>query len=74
MSKDSYQTRFRRKDNLALRVGCLVLVAFIFLLCLLCSGLFGLSMLLTQPGFFIVATLLATMTAVPYGFLLLWLD
>ena len=57
-----------------LRVGCLFFVGIFFLLCLLCSGLFGLSMLFTQPGFFLVATLLATLTAVPYGLLLLWLD
>ena len=74
MSQDPSQTRFRRKDNLVLRVGCLVFIAIFFLVCLLCSGLFGLTMLFTQPGYFIVATLLATLTAVPYGLLLMWLD
>ena len=74
MSQDPSQPRFKRKDNLMLRVGCLFFVGIFFLLCLLCSGLFGLSMLFTQPGFFLVATFLATLTAVPYGLLLLWLD
>ncbi|MDG1481439.1 MAG: PrsW family intramembrane metalloprotease [Myxococcota bacterium] len=74
MSQDTTQQRFRRKDNLLLRIGCLLFVGVFFLLGLTCSGLFGLSMLFSQPGFFIIATILATLTAVPYGLLLLWLD
>ena len=74
MSQDQPQQRFRRKDNLLLRIGCMLFVGVFFLLGLMCSGLFGLGMLFTQPGFFIVATILATMTAIPYGLLLLWLD
>lgn len=74
MSQDPSQQRFKRKDNLALRIGCLVFVGLFFVLCIFCSGLFGLSMLFTEPVFFVLATILATMTAVPYGLLLLWLD
>ncbi len=66
--------RFQRENNLGLRLGCLAFVGLFFISCLLCSGLFGLSMLFTEPGWFVLATFLATLTAVPYGMMLLWLD
>ena len=76
MSGDGKQPQkvFRRPENLALRYGCLAAVGVFFVLCVVCSGLYGTLMFFVEPGFFILATILATMTAVPYSLLLLWLD
>lgn len=45
-----------------------------FIICLMCSGLYGTLMFAMGPGFFVLAVILASMTAIPYGALLLWLD
>lgn len=65
---------YRRSDNRSLRLGCLAFVGLFFVICIGCSGLYGTAMFASAPDFFILATILATMTAVPYGFLLWWLD
>lgn len=65
---------FRRAENVALRYGCLAMVGLFFVLSMLCSGMYSTLMLAFQPGFFVLATILATMTLVPYTVLLLWLD
>ncbi|MEL6347917.1 MAG: PrsW family intramembrane metalloprotease [Myxococcota bacterium] len=73
MSNEQVQ-RYQRQGNQTLRFGCLTFVGLFFVFCVLCSGLYGTAMFMTEPGFFIIATILATMTAVPYGALLWWLD
>ena len=65
---------YSRDRNMLARVGCGSVLSLVLLFGLACSGLTGLSMLAMGPGAFLVAGLLATMTAVPYGLVLLWLD
>jgi len=43
-------------------------------LCMLCTGLLGGAYFLTAPHIFAAANLLALLTAIPYGLLVLWLD
>ena len=57
-----------------LRWGCLGLCALVFPFALMCTGLELLGGALMRPGEMLLAVLLATATAVPYGALLLWLD
>lgn len=56
------------------RYGCIVTLGSFLLFTTLCSGLFGLSIFAGTPATFTVATILASMTAIPYCALLLWLD
>lgn len=56
------------------RYGCMAVLGLFLLTTTLCSGLIGLSMFAWTPVEFVVATVLALATAVPYGGLLLWLD
>ena len=64
----------KRRQNLFARYGCLTSLALFMLVCLLCSSLLGLVYFAMAPGLFILANILALLTAVPYGLLLLWLD
>jgi len=64
----------RREDNWLLRYGCLFFLVLFFGFWTLCSGFMGLGMFAMGPVEFMVASILALMTTVPYGFLLLWLD
>jgi RsiW-degrading membrane proteinase PrsW (M82 family) len=73
MSLDT-QARFEWLNNIVMRIGCLVLASIFLLIGLLCSGAYGSLMFISQPGFFVLAFILAALTAVPYGMLLLWLD
>ena len=57
-----------------LRIGCLSCLAVMFAFAMLCSGIEGLALLAMSPVEFLFATLLATLTAVPYTAALLWLD
>lgn len=68
---------FRREEGAASlvgRFGCMAVLGLFLLFSVFCSGLMGLSIFAGTPGEFVFATILATMTAVPYGFVLLWLD
>ncbi len=56
------------------RWGCILSLGSFLLFTTLCSGVFGLSVFAGTPAAFTLATLLASMTAIPYGALLLWLD
>ena len=63
-----------RPDNKNLRLGCLALSAILVISTVICSGLIGLGTFAAHPGAFVIATILASMTAVPYFFFLRWLD
>lgn len=64
----------RRRQNLWARYGCLAGLALFMVVCLLCNSLLGLFYLASAPGLFVLANVLALLTAVPYGLLLMWLD
>jgi len=64
----------RRPDNKNLRIVFGIIAFCLFAFGLFCSGLTGLMLFSNGPGIFIMATMLATFTAVPYGLLLVWLD
>ena len=63
-----------REYSPAVRWGCLGLCALVLPFAAMCTGLELLSGVLLKPGEMLLALLLATATAVPYGALLLWLD
>ena len=64
----------RRQGNPVARYGCMGLLGFFFLFCLMCNGLLAVMYLGGGPGLFVGANILAFMTAIPYGLMLLWLD
>ncbi|MCB9778043.1 MAG: PrsW family intramembrane metalloprotease [Alphaproteobacteria bacterium] len=68
---------FRRQEGAASlvgRFGCMAVLGLFLLFSVFCSGLMGLSIFAGTPAEFLFATFLATLTAVPYCILLLWLD
>ncbi len=56
------------------RYGCMAVLVVFLVTSTMCSGLIGLSMFAGTPVEFIIATIMALATAIPYGALLLWLD
>ena len=68
------KTVFRRQDNWLARYGCLTFLILFVCFWSMCSGLMGLGMLAMDPMAFVIASVLAGMTTIPYGVLLLWLD
>ncbi len=56
------------------RYGCIFTLGSFLLFTSMCSGLFGLAVFAGTPASFSLATVLASLTAVPYCALLLWLD
>jgi len=64
----------KRSQNLLARYGCLAGLGLFMVICLLCSSGLGLVYFASAPGLFLTANVLAFLTAVPYGVLLLWLD
>lgn len=65
---------FRRKRHLPMRISCGVLVGLVLVVFVLCNGLEVAFHASTQPTMFLVANVLAFLTAVPYALTLLWLD
>jgi protease PrsW len=75
MSAEPAAAQGRKRDqNLFARYGCLASLALFMLVCLLCSSLLGVAYFAAAPGLFLLANILALLTAIPYGLLLLWLD
>ena len=64
----------RRPDHPFLRIGCLAVVLGFFGLCVLFTALYTGFTFSQGPWVFTLAVFLATMTAIPYGGLLMWLD
>lgn len=64
----------RRRSYWFLRYGCLSVLVVFFFCCLACSGLFAGTTFAGGPAVFLLATFLATATAVPYFIVLLWFD
>jgi protease PrsW len=68
------RTVHTRERNMAARWGCMSALGLFVLICLMCNGLLGMTLAITDPGVFLTANVLALLTAVPYCALLLWLD
>lgn len=68
-----YWGRQRRK-HLVARILVGTGLGLFMVLCMLCTGLLGGAYFLTAPEIFAAANVLALLTAVPYGLLILWLD
>jgi len=64
----------RRRKNLVARILVGTGLGLFMVLCMLCTGLLGGAYFLTAPHIFAAANLLALLTAIPYGLLVLWLD
>ncbi len=64
----------QRRRYLVPRIIIGVGLALFMLVCLFCTGMVGLVYFASAPGLFLLANVLALLTAVPYGLLVLWLD
>ena len=63
-----------RPENSSVRLGCILLSLILVCFTFLCSGLISISYFVAQPFPFIIATIFASFTAVPYFFFLWWID
>jgi len=71
---DSRAPEYRREQHLGVRIACMVLLGLVLLVFLFCVGMEGLARVAANPSLFLVANVLAFLTAIPYALLLLWID